>query len=57
LLIAAVASIVMFGTGPNKAVVLSDTTGKATFIIVILNACIAAWTEHKARDALEALFR
>ena len=47
LLIAAVPSIVVSGTGPNQADALSDTTGKArTFIIVSLNSGIAVWTEH-----------
>ena len=31
------------------------TTGVAIGIIVLINAGIAAWTEHKAGDALEAL--
>jgi len=55
LLVAAVASITVNATGPNKDDILSYTTGKAIFVIVILNAGIAAWTEHKAGDALEAL--
>eukprot|EP00445_Apocalathium_hangoei_P004070 CAMPEP_0203847722 /NCGR_PEP_ID=MMETSP0359-20131031/5172_1 /ASSEMBLY_ACC=CAM_ASM_000338 /TAXON_ID=268821 /ORGANISM="Scrippsiella Hangoei, Strain SHTV-5" /LENGTH=1090 /DNA_ID=CAMNT_0050763217 /DNA_START=48 /DNA_END=3320 /DNA_ORIENTATION=- len=55
LLVAAVASLVVNGTGPNKSDILSYTTGKAIFIIVFLNAGIAAWTEHKAGGALEAL--
>mmetsp|Transcript_57018 Transcript_57018/g.144753 ORF Transcript_57018/g.144753 Transcript_57018/m.144753 type:complete len:1046 (-) Transcript_57018:337-3474(-) len=55
LLCAAVASIVVNGYGPKKHDVLSYTTGMAIFIIVLINACIAAWTEHKAGDALEAL--
>jgi len=55
LLVAAVASITVNATGPNKSDILSYTTGKAIFVIVILNAGIAAWTEHKAGDALEAL--
>merc|ERR1719401_1988078 len=35
--------------------ILSYTTGIAILIIVFLNAGIAAWTEHKAGGALEAL--
>lgn len=55
LLCAAVASVAVNATGPRKEDPLSYTTGKAIFVIVILNAGIAAWTEHKAGDALEAL--
>eukprot|EP00445_Apocalathium_hangoei_P003764 CAMPEP_0203855036 /NCGR_PEP_ID=MMETSP0359-20131031/9419_1 /ASSEMBLY_ACC=CAM_ASM_000338 /TAXON_ID=268821 /ORGANISM="Scrippsiella Hangoei, Strain SHTV-5" /LENGTH=123 /DNA_ID=CAMNT_0050771555 /DNA_START=56 /DNA_END=424 /DNA_ORIENTATION=- len=55
LMVAAVASLVVNGTGPNRGDILSYTTGKAIFIIVMINAGIAAWTEHKAGDALEAL--
>lgn len=42
-------------TGKKKDDPLSYTTGIAIFVIVLLNAGIAAWTEHKAGDALEAL--
>mmetsp|Transcript_39345 Transcript_39345/g.83847 ORF Transcript_39345/g.83847 Transcript_39345/m.83847 type:complete len:1092 (+) Transcript_39345:135-3410(+) len=55
LMIAAVASLVVNGTGPNRGDILSYTTGKAIFVIVVINAGIAAWTEHKAGDALDAL--
>mmetsp|Transcript_44923 Transcript_44923/g.127231 ORF Transcript_44923/g.127231 Transcript_44923/m.127231 type:complete len:1107 (-) Transcript_44923:173-3493(-) len=55
LMCAAVASIVVNATGPKKNDILSYTTGKAIFIIVFINAGIAAWTEHKAGGALEAL--
>merc|ERR1719277_1559088 len=55
LLCAAVASIAVNGTGPRKGEVLSYTTGMAIFVIVLINAGIAAWTEHKAGGALEAL--
>mmetsp|Transcript_97923 Transcript_97923/g.277218 ORF Transcript_97923/g.277218 Transcript_97923/m.277218 type:complete len:1038 (-) Transcript_97923:318-3431(-) len=55
LLTAAVASIVVNATGPRASDPLQYTTGMAIFVIVILNAGIAAWTEHKAGDALEAL--
>mmetsp|Transcript_19825 Transcript_19825/g.50693 ORF Transcript_19825/g.50693 Transcript_19825/m.50693 type:complete len:1086 (+) Transcript_19825:111-3368(+) len=55
LIIAACASIVVNATGPQAADPLSYTTGVAIFIIVLINAGIAAWTEAKAGDALEAL--
>ena len=55
LIIAAVASMTVNATGSKKEDPLSYTTGIAIFVIVILNAGIAAWTEHKAGDALEAL--
>eukprot|EP00933_Yihiella_yeosuensis_P079485 TRINITY_DN9222_c0_g1_i1.p1 TRINITY_DN9222_c0_g1~~TRINITY_DN9222_c0_g1_i1.p1 ORF type:complete len:1097 (+),score=293.97 TRINITY_DN9222_c0_g1_i1:94-3384(+) len=55
LVIAACASMVVNGTGNAKDDPLSYTTGVAIFVIVLLNAGIAAWTEHKAGDALEAL--
>ena len=55
LMVAAVASILVNATGPNAADPLSYTTGIAIGIIVLINAGIAAWTEHKAGDALEAL--
>eukprot|EP00929_Paragymnodinium_shiwhaense_P042833 TRINITY_DN22100_c0_g1_i1.p1 TRINITY_DN22100_c0_g1~~TRINITY_DN22100_c0_g1_i1.p1 ORF type:complete len:1070 (-),score=330.22 TRINITY_DN22100_c0_g1_i1:352-3561(-) len=53
--IAAAASIAVNATGPNKGDWLSYTTGIAIFIIVIINAGIAAYTEHQAGGALEAL--
>jgi len=55
LMVAAVASILVNATGPDAADPLSYTTGIAIGIIVLINAGIAAWTEHKAGDALEAL--
>mmetsp|Transcript_24846 Transcript_24846/g.59001 ORF Transcript_24846/g.59001 Transcript_24846/m.59001 type:complete len:1056 (+) Transcript_24846:77-3244(+) len=55
LIIAAVASMAVNATGSKADDPLSYTTGIAIFVIVILNAGIAAWTEHKAGDALEAL--
>merc|ERR1719331_354697 len=55
LLVAAAASVAVNATGPNKEDILSYTTGKAIFVIVLINAGIAAWTEHKAGGALEAL--
>lgn len=55
LMIAAVASIVVNATGSKASDGLSYTTGIAIFVIVFLNAGIAAWTEHQAGGALEAL--
>lgn len=55
LLCAAVASVAVNATGPNKDDLLSYTTGMAIFVIVFINAGIAAWTESKAGNALEAL--
>eukprot|EP00931_Biecheleriopsis_adriatica_P083561 TRINITY_DN5716_c0_g1_i1.p1 TRINITY_DN5716_c0_g1~~TRINITY_DN5716_c0_g1_i1.p1 ORF type:complete len:1073 (-),score=268.36 TRINITY_DN5716_c0_g1_i1:190-3408(-) len=55
LIIAAVASMVVNATGANASDPLSYTTGIAIFVIVLINAGIAAWTEHKAGGALEAL--
>merc|ERR550532_1652511 len=55
LMVAAVASVAVNATGPKKDDPLSYTTGVAIFVIVFINAGIAAWTEHKAGDALEAL--
>jgi len=55
LIIAAVASMAVNATGTRAEDPLSYTTGIAIFVIVLLNAGIAAWTEHKAGDALEAL--
>eukprot|EP00930_Biecheleria_cincta_P074787 TRINITY_DN619_c0_g1_i1.p1 TRINITY_DN619_c0_g1~~TRINITY_DN619_c0_g1_i1.p1 ORF type:complete len:1076 (-),score=245.14 TRINITY_DN619_c0_g1_i1:204-3431(-) len=56
LIIAAVASMVVNSTNAKKAAdPLSYTTGIAIFVIVLINAGIAAWTEHKAGGALEAL--
>ncbi|CAK9078433.1 Calcium-transporting ATPase 1 (BACCA1) [Durusdinium trenchii] len=55
LMISAIASILVNATGPKAADPLSYTTGIAIGIIVLINAGIAAWTESKAGDALEAL--
>jgi len=55
LIIAAVASIIVNATGSKKDDVLSYTTGMAIFVIVLLNAGIAAYTENQAGGALEAL--
>jgi Ca2+-transporting ATPase len=55
LICAAAASSGVNASGPNKDDPLSYTTGIAIFVIVFINAGIAAWTEHKAGDALEAL--
>lgn len=55
LMIAAVASIAVNATGSKASDGLSYTTGIAIFVIVFLNAGIAAWTEHQAGGALEAL--
>lgn len=57
LLVAGGASLLVNATGPNKEDILSYTTGKAIFVIVLINAAVAAWSEHKAGDALEALSR
>jgi len=55
LTIAALASIAVNATSPKRDEILSYTTGKAIFVIVILNAGIAAYTENQAGGALEAL--
>jgi potassium/sodium efflux P-type ATPase len=55
LIAAAGASVAVNATGPHYADPLSYTTGKAIFVIVLINAGIAAWTEHKAGGALDAL--
>ena len=55
LMVSAVASVLVNATGPKAADPLSYTTGIAIGIIVLINAGIAAWTESKAGDALEAL--
>merc|ERR1711956_171374 len=48
LIIAALASIVVNATGSKKDDPLSYTTGIAIFVIVLLNAGIAAYTENQA---------
>ncbi|CAJ1362374.1 unnamed protein product, partial [Effrenium voratum] len=56
LIIAAIASIVVNATNEGKRdEILSYTTGMAIFVLVILNAGIAAYTEHQAGNALDAL--
>jgi len=55
LIIAAFASVAVTATGPKADDPLQYTTGIAIMIIVLLNAGIAAFTEAKAGDALEAL--
>mmetsp|Transcript_52588 Transcript_52588/g.122387 ORF Transcript_52588/g.122387 Transcript_52588/m.122387 type:complete len:1087 (+) Transcript_52588:46-3306(+) len=55
LIIAALASVVVNATSPKKEDPLSYTTAIAIFVIVILNAGIAAYTENQAGGALEAL--
>jgi Ca2+-transporting ATPase len=55
LICAAIASTMVNATGPNAMDALSYTTGIAIFILVILNAGIAAYTEYQAGNALDAL--
>eukprot|EP00929_Paragymnodinium_shiwhaense_P030794 TRINITY_DN17386_c0_g2_i1.p1 TRINITY_DN17386_c0_g2~~TRINITY_DN17386_c0_g2_i1.p1 ORF type:complete len:1094 (-),score=238.22 TRINITY_DN17386_c0_g2_i1:586-3867(-) len=55
LIISAVASIIVNATGPKADDWLSYTTGAAILLIVVINAGIAAWTEHQAGGALDAL--
>ncbi|CAK0811181.1 unnamed protein product, partial [Prorocentrum cordatum] len=55
LIIAACASLVVNGTSDKNDDPLSYIEGIAIFIIVILNAGIAAFTENSANDALEKL--
>ena len=55
LMVSAVASVLVNATGPKAGDPLSYTTGIAIGLIVLINAGIAAWTESKAGDALEAL--
>merc|ERR1719301_163612 len=51
----AVASIIVNGTGSRANEAISYVEGIAIFVIVILNAGIAAWTENSANSALAAL--
>merc|ERR1719191_308212 len=51
----AVASIIVNGTGSRSDEAISYVEGIAIFVIVILNAGIAAWTENSANSALAAL--
>merc|ERR1719326_76478 len=53
--VSAVASIIVNGTGSRANEAISYVEGIAIFVIVILNAGIAAWTENSANNALSAL--
>lgn len=55
LMVAAIASLVVAGTGTKNDEPLSYTTGIAIFILIIVNAGIAAKTESQANGALDAL--
>jgi len=55
LMVAACASIAVNATGNKSDDPLSYTTGIAIFVLVLINAGIAAWTEHQAGGALDAL--
>eukprot|EP00409_Alexandrium_fundyense_P002376 CAMPEP_0185902410 /NCGR_PEP_ID=MMETSP0196C-20130402/1657_1 /TAXON_ID=2932 /ORGANISM="Alexandrium fundyense, Strain CCMP1719" /LENGTH=138 /DNA_ID=CAMNT_0028621255 /DNA_START=3 /DNA_END=415 /DNA_ORIENTATION=- len=55
LIIAALASVAVNATSPKAGDILSYITAKAIFVIVLLNAGIAAYTENQAGGALEAL--
>jgi magnesium-transporting ATPase (P-type) len=55
LIASAVASFIVNGTGDKNDDVLSYIEGIAIFVIVLLNAGIAAVTENSANDALEKL--
>jgi len=57
LMLAAFASVVVNATSPRREDPLSYTTAEAIFVIVLLNAGIAAYTENQAGGALEALAR
>merc|ERR1719311_1386622 len=51
----AVASIIVNASGSRSDEAISYVEGIAIFVIVILNAGIAAWTENSANSALAAL--
>lgn len=51
----ATASLVIAATGSDREELISYVEGFAIFVIVLLNAAIAAWTENAANSALEAL--
>merc|ERR1719409_810839 len=53
--VSAVASIIVNGTGSRSDEILSYIEGIAIFVIVVLNAGIAAYTENSANNALAAL--
>jgi len=55
LVLAALASILVNATSSRRGDPLQYTTGIAIFILVILNAGIAAWTESQAGNALDKL--
>jgi magnesium-transporting ATPase (P-type) len=55
LMLAAVGSIFVNATSTASGDPLSYTTGVAIFLIVLINAGIAAWAEHQAGGALDAL--
>jgi len=55
LMVAAVASLVVAATGNKNDEPLQYTTGIAIFILIIINAGIAAKTEAQANGALDAL--
>ena len=46
---AAIASVAVNATGPNKSDPLSYTTGMAFFVIGSVNTVITAWTESQAK--------
>jgi len=55
LMVAAFGSVLVNATGSNKEDPLAYTTGVAIVVLVLINAGIAAWTEHQAGGALDAL--
>lgn len=55
LLFAAFADLAVTLSGQHRNEPLHYCTCIAIFLIILVNAGIAAWTEHKAGDALEAL--
>jgi len=55
LMVAAIASLVVAATGNKNDDPLSYTTGVAIFILIVINAGIAAKTEAQANGALDAL--
>jgi len=55
LVLAALASILVNATSSRRGDPLQYTTGIAIFMLVILNAGIAAWTENQAGNALDKL--
>merc|ERR1719356_411345 len=55
LIIAATMSLIVAATSRDRDDVLSYITGKAIFVLIIVNAAIAAKTEAQANGALDAL--